>query len=99
MSPARWGSRSWLEETFQGSARSIAVNERLFVFRYASPEHFINVFRTYYGPVHKAFLSLDPAGQLALESDLRDLIAHFDRGTNGTMRVPSEYAEVIVTRN
>ncbi len=98
MSPALWGSRPWLEETFRACAASVAVSERAFTFRYASPDHFIDVFRTYYGPVHKAFLSLDPAGQLALTADLRDLIARFNRGTDGTMRVPSEYAEVIVTR-
>ena len=71
MSPALWGSRPWLEETFRASAHSVAVSERAFTFRYASPGHFIDVFRTYYGPVHKAFLSLDPAGQLALAWVLR----------------------------
>jgi len=98
-SPALWGSRPWLEQTFGASARSIAISERAFIFRYASANEFINVFRTYYGPVHKAFLSLDPSGQQALESDLQDLVARFNQGTDGTMRVPSEYAEVIVTRS
>ncbi|MBV9537978.1 MAG: methyltransferase domain-containing protein, partial [Acidisphaera sp.] len=98
-SPALWGSRPWLEATFATTARSIAINLRTFTFRYASPEQFIDVFRTYYGPVHKAFLSLDPAGQEALEADLRDLVAASNQGADGTMRVPSEYAEVIVTRS
>ncbi len=99
MSPALWGSRPWLDEAFGAGARSVAVSEHSFVFRYASPEHFIDVFRTYYGPVHKAFLSLDAAGQVALEADLRELVARFNRLTDGTMRVPSAYAEVIVTRS
>ena len=98
MSPALWGSRPWLEDSFRASAKSIEVNERTFTFRYASPDQFIDVFRTYYGPMHKAFVSLDPAGQLALERDLRDLITRFAQGADGTMRVPSVYAEVIVTR-
>jgi ubiquinone/menaquinone biosynthesis C-methylase UbiE len=97
-SPALWGSRPWLQETFATTARSITIVERMFIFRYASANQFIDVFRTYYGPVHKAFLSLDPAGQEALESDLLDLIARFNDGTNGTMRVASEYAEVVLTR-
>ena len=99
LSPALWGSRAWLEETFRAGGRTVAVSERVFVFRYASPEHFIELFRSFYGPVHKAFLSLDAAGQLALKADLRDLVARFNRSTDGTMRVPSEYAEVIVTRS
>ncbi len=97
-SPALWGSRPWLSETFGASARSIAIVERAFIFRYASADQFIDVFRTYYGPVHKAFLSLDPAGQHALEADLRDLVARFNQGADGTMRVPSEYAEVVMMR-
>lgn len=48
--------------------------------------------------MHKAFLSLDAAGRDALESDLLDLVARFSQGADGTMRVPSEYAEVVLTR-
>ena len=58
-SPALWGSRPWIEESFGAGARDIVVNDRAFIFRYRSPEHFIEVFRTWYGPVHKAFLALD----------------------------------------
>ncbi|MBV9826447.1 MAG: methyltransferase domain-containing protein [Alphaproteobacteria bacterium] len=97
-SPALWGSRTWIEEVFSSRSRAITVNERQFVFRYTSPDHFIDVFRTYYGPVHKAFLALEPAGQAALASDLRDLIACFNTAKDGTMRVPSDYLEVVITR-
>lgn len=97
-SPALWGSRSWIDQAFETSARSISVIERTFIFRYRSATHFIEVFRTFYGPVHKAFLTLDPAGRDTLEADLRELVARFDRSDDGTMRVPSEYAEVVMTR-
>ena len=97
-SPALWGSRTWIEEVFSSRSRAIAVNERQFVFRYKSPDHFVDVFRTYYGPVHKAFLALEPAGQVALASDLRDLIARFNTARDVTMRVPSDYLEVVITR-
>jgi SAM-dependent methyltransferase len=97
-SPALWGSRPWIEETFGSGARAIAVHDRSFVFRYLSPAHFIEVFRLWYGPVHKAFLALDPAGQAALAADLHALIGRFDTATDGTMRVPSEYSEVVITR-
>ncbi len=97
-SPALWGSRDWLSAVFTPAASDIAIVEQDFVFRYASADHFIDTFRTYYGPVHKAFLSLDPAGRLALEADLRALVARFDRSTDGSMRVRSTYAQVVVTR-
>jgi SAM-dependent methyltransferase len=96
-SPALWGSRTWIEEVFSSRSRAITVNERQFIFRYKSPDHFVDVFRTYYGPVHKAFLALEPAGQAALASDLRDLIARFNTAKDVTMRVPSDYLEVVIT--
>ena len=97
-SPALWGSRPWLEESFGAAARNIRVTERSFVFRYRSADHFIEVFRTWYGPVHKAFLALDTTGQAALAEDLRALVGQFNTATDGTMRVPSDYAEVVVSR-
>jgi SAM-dependent methyltransferase len=95
-SPALWGTRPWLDETFGAGASSVVVAAKTFNFRYRSPEHFMDVFRTYYGPVHKAFLGLDSAGQAALAKDLGDTIAAFNTARDGTMRVPSEYLEVVI---
>jgi SAM-dependent methyltransferase len=97
-SPALWGTRPWIEQHFGPQARTIAIEDKVFVFRYRSAEHFMDVFRTYYGPIHKAFLALDPAGQAALAKDLDVTIARFNTATDGSMRVPSDYAEVIITK-
>lgn len=97
-SPAQWGARAWIDATFGGKAKSIEFNEREFVFRYRSPEHFVETFRTFYGPLHKAFLALDANGQSALFNDLVATIARFNTARDGTMRVPSTYAEVIITK-
>ena len=97
-SPAQWGSKPWLNEVFAGKARAMTVNDRAFMFRYRSPQHFVDFFRTYYGPVHKAFLALDAAGQTALSSDLIALVGRFNTATDGSMKVPSDYAEIVITR-
>jgi len=97
-SPSLWGTESWIAQTFGPQARAIAFEKKAFVFRYHSPEHFVDVFRAFYGPIHKAFLALDPVGQGALASDLIQTIARFNTATDGSMRVPSDYAEVIVTK-
>ncbi len=97
-SPAQWGAQDWLEDAFGEAATSISHTPCRFVFRYRSPAHFVDFFRTYYGPVHKAFLALDPAGRDALEADLYATVERFNTAGDGSMRVPSEYAEVIVTR-
>jgi hypothetical protein len=70
----------------------------MFAFRYRSPEHFVDFFRTYYGPVHKAFLALDAAGQQALERDILELVRSLNTAKDGSMRVPAAYLEVIVTK-
>ena len=69
------------------------------MFRYRSPAHWMEVFRTYYGPLLKAFAALDRPAQAALERDLLALIERFNRATDGTMVVPSEYLEVVITRD
>ena len=94
-SPAMWGSRDWLAMHFPAAAGTMRMELKHFVFRYGSPGHFVDVFRGYYGPVHKAFLALDLTGQAALEADLLATVARFDTGTGGMMRVPSEYAEIV----
>ena len=98
-SPALWGTQARLAEMFDPRAASIRSAQRHFVFRYRSPAHWLEVFRTYYGPVFKTFAALPSPAQAALEQDLLALIAQFNRSGDGTMVVPSEYLEVVVTRN
>ena len=97
-SPAAWGTNTWIDKMFASNARSILLNDKAFVFRYRSPEHFVEFFRTFYGPVHKAFLALDTDGQAALASDIAATVARCNTATDGSMRVPSEYAEIIITK-
>lgn len=97
-SPALWGTQDWLEATFARGSKTVAMTPKSFMFRYRSPQHFMDVFRTYYGPMHKAFQALAPEGQAALEKDLLATIARFDTATDGTMRLPSTYAEVVITK-
>ena len=79
-------------------AAAIAVTPRVFNFRYRSAAHFIDVFRTWYGPVHKAFAALPADSALALERDLTELLNRMNRGGTAALVVPSEYVEVIVRR-
>jgi ubiquinone/menaquinone biosynthesis C-methylase UbiE len=98
-SPALWGTRSRLAELFEPHAASVRSAQRHFVFRYRSPGHWLEVFRTYYGPVLKAFAALEPPARSALEQDLLGLIGRLNRSGDGTVVVPAEYLEVVVTRH
>ena len=68
------------------------------MFRYRSAEHFIEVFRSYYGPVLKVMASLDDARRNALSADLKALIARLNQAKDGTMVVPGEYLEVVIVK-
>jgi ubiquinone/menaquinone biosynthesis C-methylase UbiE len=97
-SPALWGTRERLTELFGSAAVSIQAQPRHFMFRYRSPEHFLDVFKTYYGPILKAFAALDETKQRGLRDDLNALIARLNTSDDSTMVVPSEYLEVVITK-
>ena len=97
-SPALWGTRARIAELFESRTTSVEFAARNFVFRYRTPAHWLEVFRTYYGPVLKTFASLEPAAQATLQRDLMDLIDRFNRAKDGSMVVPSEYLEIVITR-
>jgi ubiquinone/menaquinone biosynthesis C-methylase UbiE len=96
--PPKWGTEEHLQRLFGAGAASIHVTPRDFNFRYKSPEHFIDVFRTWYGPVHKAFGALPADRQPALHADLLKLVAEFNVSGDATMMVPGEYAEVVIVK-
>ena len=98
-SPALWGTRARIAELFEPAAASIASAQRNFVFRYRSPAHWLSIFKSYYGPVLKTFVALDPAAQAALDRDLFALVDQFNRSADASMVVPSEYLEIVITRH
>ena len=97
-SPALWGTRDRLTEMFGAASASIKTEPRTFNFRYREPEHFLHVFKTFYGPILKAFAALDAQKQTALRSDLLALIAQMNKAADNGMVVPSEYLEVVITK-
>jgi SAM-dependent methyltransferase len=97
-SPALWGTEARLRELFGERSDSITIENRNFVFRYRSAEHWLEVFRTFFGPIQKAFGALDAVYQEALVADLIDLAKRFNRATDGTLVAPSEYLEVVIQR-
>lgn len=98
-SPARWGTREGLSDLFGAGAASINAESRDFIFRYRSAAHFVEVFRTYYGPIHKAVAALgDDKGRLFL-ADLAALLERLNTARDGTIVVPGEYLEVVILKS
>jgi ubiquinone/menaquinone biosynthesis C-methylase UbiE len=96
--PSLWGVEAHLRSLFGEHAAAIKLTPRVFNFRYRSAAHFIDIFRTWYGPVHKAFAALPADKAAALENDLTELLNRTNRAGAGTLVVPSEYLEIVVTR-
>ncbi|MBU1362084.1 MAG: class I SAM-dependent methyltransferase [Gammaproteobacteria bacterium] len=96
--PSRWGVEDNLRAMFGNDAAAIVATSRTFNFRYRSAAHFIDVFRTWYGPVHKAFAALPEDKAQALEHDLTELLNTMNRAGPSSLVVPGEYLEVVVTR-
>jgi ubiquinone/menaquinone biosynthesis C-methylase UbiE len=97
-SPALWGTKARLDELFANTAREIRVTSLEFVFRYRSPAHWLDVFRTYYGPINKTFGALDADKQAAFTQDLQALMESRNRSGDSTLVLPSEYLEIVIER-
>ena len=97
-SPMQWGDESRIEELF-GQGGQVKTMRRLFKFRYHSPEHFVDIFRRFYGPTHKAFLALDEAGRIKLNDALVQLLERRNVAGPASLVIPAEYLEVVVTVN
>ncbi len=97
-SPANWGTQDFLQREFGEQASNIQVNEKNYSFRYKSPQHWMEVFRNYYGPTLKTFEMLDAPKAEALEADIYALLDQFNTATDGTLIVPSKYFEVVIEK-
>jgi SAM-dependent methyltransferase len=97
-SPALWGNRARLDELFGKGARNIRAISRHFTFRYRSPAHWLEIFRSYYGPMNKTFAALDAQKQAAFKLEIEALMARDNRSDDGTLVLPSEYLEVVIER-
>jgi ubiquinone/menaquinone biosynthesis C-methylase UbiE len=97
-SPALWGSKAHLGPLF-GPTVIVAAESKNFVFRYKSPAHWVDIFRNYYGPIVKAFAVIDQEARETLEADLYALLDKFNVAKDGTLVIPSEYLEVVITKS
>jgi len=94
--PASWGNEARLAELFP--THDVKATRQQFNFRYKSPEHWLETFRSYYGPMNRAFATLDAGKREALQADVLTLLLRMNRGGRDTLVVPGEYLEVVVTK-
>ena len=96
--PALWGTPAHLSALFDVAPAQMHCERKHFNFRYRSAAHWVQVFRDFYGPTHKAFAALDASGQMTLEADITRLLDEMNIGGPKLLVVPSEYLEVVITK-
>ncbi|HTP24085.1 MAG TPA: hypothetical protein VMK12_00295 [Anaeromyxobacteraceae bacterium] len=96
LAPSLWGTEARLVDLLGAEAHEIHSRQLHFTFRYRSASHWLEGFRTWYGPFHRAFATLGPAGQAALEAELTALVERFNVSRSRTMVVPAAYLETVV---
>ena len=98
-SPLLWGDEAVVRERFDSQVSELKLARRHYTFDYPfPPADVVNFFRMYYGPVNRAFASLNRAGRESLHQELEALWSAHNRGRDGFTLVPAEYLEVIATR-
>jgi SAM-dependent methyltransferase len=100
-SPALWGNEAYVAELFGATGSGIRAVRKHFNFRYASAAHWLKIFRDFYGPTHKAFAALAPdsAAQARLAADITALLERNNVAGPRSLVVPSEYLEVVITKD
>lgn len=98
-SPALWGDEDTVRERLREGIADLKLTRRLYPFSYPfAPDAVVEFFRVNYGPMSRAFDSLDPQGQQELRRDLVHLWSERNKSVCDATMVDAEYLEVIATR-
>jgi ubiquinone/menaquinone biosynthesis C-methylase UbiE len=97
-SPLLWGTEEHLRELFGDGISDLQVERRASRQTFRSADHFLEFFRTYFGPVKVAFERVGPEGSEALEADLRDYLAEYNKAGDRALVLEPEYLQVVATR-
>ena len=93
-----WGTEEHVRELFGDGVSDLRLERRTSVQRFKSIDHYLDFFRTYFGPMMRAFERVGADGEAALEADLREQLERYNRGGDRAFVLESEYLQVIATR-
>jgi SAM-dependent methyltransferase len=96
--PTRWGTDAGLRELFGTGITDLRATRRSVIWRYPSPQYWLDYFRTYFGPTKRTFEALDAKRQEQLGQDMLHLMGRYNRSGDETLVIPGDYLEVVATR-
>lgn len=99
-SPVLWGEVATVRNRLREGISNLRLAIQVYHFEYPfPPDAVVEFFRNTYGPMARAFASLDAKGQEKLRGELVRLWTAHNQATDGTTKVDAEYLEVIATRS
>jgi SAM-dependent methyltransferase len=97
--PVLWGDEGTVRDRFRDGISDLKLSRRIYHFDYPfPPDAVVDFYRTNYGPMSRAFATLDSRGREELRRELVQLWAAHNNSTDGITRVDAEYLEVIASR-
>ena len=96
--PLLWGTEDHLREVFGDGIADLSVVRKKSRQTFRSADHWLEFFRTYFGPTKVAFERVGPEGEAALEADLRKFLAEANTAGDRALVLEPEYLQVIATR-
>jgi len=96
--PLVWGTEEGLRELLGDGIGELRIERRPARQAFRSADHFLEFFRTYFGPIKVAFERVGPDGEAALEADLRSYLEESSIGDERALVVEPEYLRVVATR-
>jgi ubiquinone/menaquinone biosynthesis C-methylase UbiE len=96
--PLLWGTEERLRELFGDRISDLRVEPCTVMLCYRSAEHWLEYFRTYFGPIMMAFERVGADGAAALEADLLAAMRARNRAGDRALVIPARYVEVVATR-
>jgi SAM-dependent methyltransferase len=99
-SPVLWGDEATVRDRFREGINILEFTVRTYHFVYPfPPDAVVEFFRLNYGPMTRAFASLDSKGQEQLRNELVQLWSSHNMSEGNTTIVDAEYLEVVATRS
>lgn len=101
VSPVLWGDEATVKQRLSNDFTDIQLTRKIYPQWHYSFDaaELVNLFRTLFGPVKKAFDTIDPQQQMEFRNRLEQIYRDTSKTTNGVLTITKgEYLEVVAIR-
>jgi hypothetical protein len=96
--PVLWGTEDRVRQLFGDGVTELTLKRRVSRQPFRSIDHYLEIFRNYFGPIKLAFDRVGAEGEAALEADLREQLEKCNTAGDRAFVLEPEYLQVTATR-